>query len=191
MTAIADPVQAGVAKATELGYGPCIQNSVETVIRVAESDEAEGFRMWQRMFTSDPDSFAVIMAAVREEAAAQARRHAWEREMGTAKVLQDVAAERSRQVERYGLNATTPDGTGPKTAWLGPYTSDPAADIEQRLRDDYLDYAEDAPVTWVHLVREEVAEAFAEPDPAKLRAELVQVAALCVSWCERLDARQS
>ena len=41
----------------------------------------------------------------------------------------------------------------------------------------------------MHLVREEVAEAFAESDPARLREELIQVAALAVSWVEKIDAR--
>jgi hypothetical protein len=40
------------------------------------------------------------------------------------------------------------------------------------------------------LVREEVAEVFQETDPVKLREELVQVAALAVSWIEKIDARQ-
>jgi hypothetical protein len=37
---------------------------------------------------------------------------------------------------------------------------------------------------------EEVWEAFAESDPAKLRAELVQVAAVAFRWIEALDARK-
>jgi hypothetical protein len=42
---------------------------------------------------------------------------------------------------------------------------------------------------WLHILREEVAEAFAESDPAKLRAELVQVAAVAVNWVEAIDRR--
>ena len=42
-------------------------------------------------------------------------------------------------------------------------------------------------LTWLHVLYEEVCEAFAEEDPAKLRAELVQVAAMSVRWIEDLD----
>ena len=41
--------------------------------------------------------------------------------------------------------------------------------------------------TWLHILREEVFEAFAEDDPAKLRAELIQVAAVAVQWVEAID----
>lgn len=178
-----DPVEAGVLKATRLGYG-CHRDIVASILRVAESDEAEGFRVWKGAFAHDPDTFAVVLGAVREEAQRQARVAS---AVGTERVLEDVRAERTRQRERYGLNAATPDGTG--GAWLGPYTADDAYEIEQALREDYSLFALESPVTWVHLLREEMAEAFAATDPAQLRAELVQVAALAVSWCERLDAR--
>jgi hypothetical protein len=42
-------------------------------------------------------------------------------------------------------------------------------------------------LTWLDIVKEEVFEAFAETDPAKLRAELVQVGAMAVRWIEDLD----
>jgi hypothetical protein len=39
------------------------------------------------------------------------------------------------------------------------------------------------------VLNEEVAEAFAESDPAKLRAELLQVAAVCAAWIYDIDTR--
>ncbi len=109
----------------------------------------------------------------------------------TRRVLADVALERARQTARYGLNTDTEDGTGPETRWLLPYTSGSAVEIETALRDDYEDFeAEAGAPTWVHLVREELAEAFAETDQDRLRTELVQVAALCVSWAENIDRRK-
>lgn len=42
---------------------------------------------------------------------------------------------------------------------------------------------------WLHILREEVAEAFAETDPVALRGELVQVAAVAVAWAEAIDRR--
>jgi hypothetical protein len=45
--------------------------------------------------------------------------------------------------------------------------------------------------TWMHVLIEEVFEALAEEDPAKLRAELVQVAAVCAAWITDIDGRGS
>ncbi len=110
----------------------------------------------------------------------------------TREVLMAVFDERVRQEAQYGeVNRHTTSGTGPGTAWLLPYTFDNAKQIQEQLRYDYEDFeAEGNPVTWAHLVREEIAEAFEreEGDP-RLPAELVQVAALCVSWVERLQAK--
>lgn len=104
-------------------------------------------------------------------------------------ILDLVFDERQSQEARYGeTSQKLEDGTGPEVRWLGPYTGDSAFEIQEKLRGDYEDYEEEtgAP-TWVHLVREEVAEAFLEVDPARLAEELIQVAALCVSWVERLE----
>jgi hypothetical protein len=107
----------------------------------------------------------------------------------TLYVLDQVFQERARQVRRYGLNRDVKAGTGPETRWLGPYTGDSAQAVEQALRADYEDFQSETGLpTWVHLIREEVAEAFAEDDPVRLEAELIQVAALCVSMVERLHA---
>lgn len=114
------------------------------------------------------------------------------RDQKTRSVLQDVLEERRRQFTRYGDNEDLADGTGPETRWLAPYTGDSAADIERRLRNDYLDYEEEnGKPTWVHLVREEISESFVETSPDRLYAELIQVAALCVSWGEKIRARVS
>lgn len=99
-------------------------------------------------------------------------------------VLDLVRTERARQVKLYGDNADLEDGTG--TGWLTPWTWEEARHIEQLLREDYDRY--DKP-TWVRLLREEMAEAFCETDPERLMEELVQVAALAVSWCEKIKMR--
>jgi hypothetical protein len=110
-------------------------------------------------------------------------------------VLARVLAERHRQVERYGLNDECPDGTGPGVRWLlgtAAYLDIcDASEIEQVFRREYerFEQAHGVP-TWTRLVREEVAEAFKESDPARLAEELVQVAALCVSWVEALGRRE-
>jgi hypothetical protein len=106
------------------------------------------------------------------------------------KVLGLIREERGRQFAQYGSNEEVQDGTGPKTAWLAPLAWEPAEDIQTVLRADYEDFEEETgSPTWVHLVREEIAEAFQEDDDESLAAELVQVAALCASWVERIMAR--
>ena len=54
-----------------------------------------------------------------------------------------------------------------------------------RLRTDRR--AELGTVTWLDVLTEEFYEAMAEEDPARLRAELIQVAAVAVRWIEDLD----
>lgn len=95
-----------------------------------------------------------------------------------AGVLEQVATERGRQDEKWGPQ-NHPDGTGQY-----PETID--ADVarmacQQAAEGGYLD--------WLHILREETAEAFAESDPARLRRELVQVAAVAVAWIQALDRR--
>lgn len=109
----------------------------------------------------------------------------------TREVLMMVFDERLKQEAQYGhVNVDIKSGTGPGIRWLLPYTFDNAKQIQQQVRYDYEDWeAEGHLPTWVHLVREELAEAFElEPDDPNLVTELVQVAALCVSWVERLTA---
>ena len=108
----------------------------------------------------------------------------------TRRVLREVMHEREQQVGRYGHNEELLDGTGPDEPWLGAVSELPAARVEEWFREDYERHerAAGAP-TWMHLIREEVAEVFREDDPARLREEIIQVAALCVSWVEKLDRR--
>ncbi|MFG1705823.1 NUDIX domain-containing protein [Nonomuraea sp. M3C6] len=95
-----------------------------------------------------------------------------------AGVLADVAAERSAQDARWGMQML-PDGTGG----------------EERVTDSDLarheteTAAKAGALTWRHILAEEVLEAFAETDPERLRAELVQVAAVAVKWTQALDRR--
>jgi hypothetical protein len=104
----------------------------------------------------------------------------------TVNVISDVRAERARQFAMYGTNEDLEDGTGPHVNWLGMS----ASSAESIARAHYLDYESvHGKPTWRHLVLEEVAESFQEDNPARLRAELLQVAALAVSWIEKIDAR--
>lgn len=90
-------------------------------------------------------------------------------------VNQDVWEERKRQVSTWG-DQRHPSGTH------GIF-SDAAA----RTRSLYEVAATTGTVTWVDILLEEVAEAFAETDPQRLRHELVQVAAVVYAWIHDLD----
>jgi hypothetical protein len=103
-----------------------------------------------------------------------------------AAVLAAVAAERARQDAQWG-EQNHPDGTGARTASWGALVHAETAATDARLRCQRA--AKVGDLTWRHILNEEVAEAFAEGDPAKLRAELVQVAAVAAAWIEAIDRR--
>lgn len=89
-----------------------------------------------------------------------------------------VEAERLAQDKKWG-EQNHPDGTG----------SLPQSLIAAAAREACSRAAERGALTWAHILGEEVCEALAEADPHALRAELVQVAAVCVAWIEALDRR--
>jgi hypothetical protein len=93
-------------------------------------------------------------------------------------VLAEVAAERIRQNEKWG-EQNHPDGTG------DPGTSDMA----NIMRGACQAAAARGQLTWNDVITEEIAEANAESDPTRLRAELVQIAAVAVAWAEAIDRR--
>jgi hypothetical protein len=102
-------------------------------------------------------------------------------------VLLEVADERVRQTDKWG-EQNPPNGTGPSKLPM-PYGSGSwsAAVAAESLKIITECAAQIGQCTWLHILREEVFEAFAESDPAKLRAELIQVAAVAVQWVEAID----
>ncbi len=119
--------------------------------------------------------------------------YSWVPEM--VDVLKLVARERLDQVHQYGHNEELPDGTGPRVAWLNHTDVNldlrSAHEIQRAFRANYEQNDEAGRLSWMLLVREEVAEAFQEDNPERLEAELIQVAALCVSWVETLRRREA
>lgn len=93
-------------------------------------------------------------------------------------VLAEIARERSAQDAKWG-EQNHPDGTG----YPGM-----KADAELARKECQRQFAEGTG-TWLDILSEEVAEAYAERDPAKLRAELLQIAAVAVAWIEAIDRR--
>ena len=114
------------------------------------------------------------------------------RENLRGRVLTMVRQERLRQVGLYGLNEDHELGFGGTVSdypWLSPYTADPSGLVEAAFRTDYEKYErEHGKPTWMHLIREEVAELFLTEDTDDTVTEAVQVAALCVSLVEHLLA---
>lgn len=92
-----------------------------------------------------------------------------------------IEAERKRQLEKWGnQNGKRLDGTGHA---LYVYN---AAEY-QRQNDARAEAGRKA--VWAKVLLEETFEALAETDPAALREELVQVAAVATAWIEDIDSR--
>lgn len=119
------------------------------------------------------------------------------------RALDDVATEREAIDAKWG-EQNHPDGTGPQTIPLYDHAS--FLNLLGSLNDMTLGYASENAVAaklatdqaahtrpstlkWRNILIEEVFEALAEDDPALLRAELVQVAAVAISWVEAIDRR--
>lgn len=97
---------------------------------------------------------------------------------GTAPVIQEIVIERDRQNARWGVQ-NHPDGTGHEAYGMTLASAREVCD----------DAARAGTVTWDLILMEEVYEAVAEEDPVRLRAELIQVAAVAVAWVEAIDRR--
>ncbi|MGP4084154.1 NUDIX hydrolase [Streptomyces sp. KR55] len=97
----------------------------------------------------------------------------------TGSVLAEIRAERNRQDAKFG-EQNHPDGTG-TTGYIAK-----ARAAREKCQRDAL--SADGPL-WSLVLLEEVYEALAEADPAQLRAELVQVAAVACAWIEAIDRR--
>jgi hypothetical protein len=111
------------------------------------------------------------------------------RRMATEQVLVEVKGERLRQEAKWG-EQNHPDGTG--AVW--EFCSGMHAGWAVEAADDARRRCQEAPDrtwgdTYALILNEEVAEAFAEDDPARVREELIQVAAVAVAWVEAIDRR--
>lgn len=101
---------------------------------------------------------------------------------GMALVLEGIARERERQKKKFPdeTQLGLPDGTGEKYRW-----------VANKSRAACDEAAAAGSLEWRHILAEEFGEAMAESDPALLRKELIEVAAVCVKWIEALDRRSA
>jgi len=94
-------------------------------------------------------------------------------------VLGEVADERVRQHHKW-QEQDHPNGTDDRDQNVHN------ANTAKWLTDAH---AKAGTLTWRDILDEEVQEAFAEHDPPRLRAELIQVAAVASAWVEAIDRR--
>jgi hypothetical protein len=92
-------------------------------------------------------------------------------------VLDEIDDERIRQDRKWG-EQNHPDGTA------RPSDTEAAAFMKAKCQVNSPE--ED---NWRDILEEEVYETFAESDPARIRHELIQVAAVAVAWIEAIDRR--
>ncbi|MFR9796167.1 hypothetical protein ACL02U_09725 [Streptomyces sp. MS06] len=97
---------------------------------------------------------------------------------GVRAFAEEIDTERQRQLAKFG-DQHHPDGTGNKS-------QQEYADMRRRWCEAAFGSGYG---TWADILAEEVAEVEAERDPARLRAELVQVAAVCAAWIADIDSR--
>lgn len=97
---------------------------------------------------------------------------------GVKTFAEAVDTERQAQLAKWG-EQHHPDGTG------GPVMQERAD--EARAQCQYL--AANGGPDWRSILLEEVYEALAESDPARLRTELIQSAAVIAAWITDLDSR--
>lgn len=115
-------------------------------------------------------------------------------EVPTVDVLFDVAAERARQEEGWGVQRHW-DGIGPLRQLALDGRAPTYANLAILMKDRYsaLRSHRRGP-DWATILLEEVFEAVELPGDAAsadmLREELVQVAAVAVAWIEDLDSRK-
>lgn len=95
-------------------------------------------------------------------------------------ILQDIINERKKQDAKWG-EQHHPDGT---------VSNKYSVSMANYYRGLCNAYAKSDIVTWKDILLEEIYEALAEDDLAKLRNELVQSAAVIVNWIEDIDSRE-
>lgn len=104
--------------------------------------------------------------------------------MQLSHAMQAVRAERLRQMVLWG-HVVHPDGCGREDLHAANMHI-PSLQMMRRL---WERESRRGGITFAWILLGEVVEALTEEDPARLREELVQVAAVAVRWIEALDQR--
>lgn len=98
-------------------------------------------------------------------------------------IAQEIVLERKRQIEKWGVQHR-PEGNDEKYKIICDMIK---ANCDSKEKKGPLPgYTGGA--DWKTILHEEFLEATCEPDKAKRRKELIQVAAVCVAWIEDMDS---
>jgi hypothetical protein len=93
-------------------------------------------------------------------------------------IIEAIKAERVRQDELHPILA--------QKMLPVEMTSGMMVILSNRVKqENAIDEANDV-ISWYDVFREELFEVFAETDPARIKEEAIQLAALCVRLCETL-----
>lgn len=106
-----------------------------------------------------------------------AEAHFWG-DWGVDGLSDEIWAERKRQIEKRGIQERASGNS-----------HDEYALAEATAKKRYAEHLAAGTLTWLDILREEVYEAFAAPNDANLREELVQVIAVAASWLLDIDRR--
>lgn len=104
----------------------------------------------------------------------------------------DVLAEVDREldlIESVFGEQDHPNGTGPELQLLDTLARYSSLRNVAQAQTDVRAAA--GSVTFADILLEEVFESLAEDDPDKLRAELIQVAAVAAQWIEAIDRKDA
>jgi hypothetical protein len=107
----------------------------------------------------------------------------------TLGVLVEVGEERRRQDIKFPEQSLS-NGTGETRVNLAAVYRE-MLDAARGQNDYSAKYGGPQLATWESVLREEFCEAMLESDPAKLREELIQNAAVSVRWVEDIDRKGS
>lgn len=112
-----------------------------------------------------------------------------------AAIIGEILEERRRQDAKWG-EQNHPDGTGDQVKFV--HGEHLASDGDGRITMGTISYvskyvtdlaAANGKVTFADILVEEIFEALCENDPERVRAELIQSAAVIVAWVEAIDRR--
>lgn len=104
----------------------------------------------------------------------------WHGSVARESILAEVEEEAARGLAKFPKALGYPDGT--RAGGMNLVQRDQA-----KLGCDRAERA--GACTWAYVLAEEFWEAMCEEDPEKLRAELIQVAAVAANWVAFIDAR--
>jgi DNA-binding CsgD family transcriptional regulator len=100
-------------------------------------------------------------------------------------ILIEIGRERGAQNFKWGAPKDVPDGTGPEVRFHGLTY----AELRDAMQETVDTRGAAGQSLMAPVLLEEVFEALAESDQARLREELIQVAAVAAKWVQIIDER--